>query len=290
MAFTELSQLIARLQAGPVPAPERAPLARGLAAVRDVLLRLGARESAAQVDLAVDLLQGESSEPEAERVALSLLLPIERAFHASPAPRAGEVAASGGTSLPAKAKLGIARDMLLGEMLVHFGVIEADQLERALEARRASGRRIGEILVQQGATSAEEITRALAYQARLRAESSVAPATPARRAERRTVAPPLAPPRAPAPPPPPQARPQPAPEPAAPRLRMARDLLLGEILVLQGVLSRPNLARALELQRRRGCLLGETLLALELVTRRQLEAALTFQGRGRASVSLRRAA
>ena len=288
MAFTELSQIVARLQAGSVPAAERVTLARGIAAVRDVLLRLGARESAAQVDLAADLLEGGSAEQEVERVALSLLLPIERAFHLSPAPGVAHVAASGGTSLPAKAKLGIARDMLLGEMLVHFGVIEAAQLERALEDRRGSRRRIGEILVQQGATTAEEITRALAYQARLRAESNVAPATPARRTERRTAAPPLAPPRAPAPPP--QVKPQPVPEPAAPRLRMARDLLLGEILVLQGVLSRPNLARALELQRRRGCLLGETLLGLELVTRRQLEAALTFQGRGRASVSLRRAA
>jgi hypothetical protein len=71
---------------------------------------------------------------------------------------------------------------------------------------------------------------------------------------------------------------------------MARDLLLGEVLVLQGVLSRPNLARALEEQRRHGCLLGETLLELKLVSRRQLEAALTFQGRGQRAGAIRRAA
>lgn len=290
MAFTELSHLVERLKAGRLGREERMTLARQLENVRDVLLRLGAGEAAGQIELAVDLLVGGDPAADVEPLALSIVQPIERTFREIGLAPRDPPGAPARARVTARVKLGVARDMLLGEMLVHFGVIEADQLERALEARRGSRRRIGEILVQQGATSAEEIARALAYQARLRTESSVAPATPARRAERRTVAPPLAPPRAPAPPPPSQARPQPAPEPAAPRLRMARDLLLGEILVLQGVLSRPNLARALELQRRRGCLLGETLLGLELVTRRQLEAALTFQGRGRASVSLRRAA
>lgn len=277
MAFTELSRIVARLQGATTSSGERATLALELTAVRDVLLRLGAKDAAAQLDLAADLLSGGSAEAELERMVLSLVVPIERAFQVetrAPLP----AAVKGEAGAPRRSKLGIARDMLLGEMLVHFGVIEPEQLERALEARRSSRQRLGEILVAQGATTSEELERALAYQARLRAENRPPAPTPApaRRSERRA-----APAPAPAP-----AR---APEPSL-RLRMARDLLLGEVLVLQGVLSRPNLARALEEQRRRGCLLGETLLELKLVSRRQLEAALTFQGRGQRVGATRRAA
>jgi len=287
MAFTELSRIVERLQSGRSAPHERAGLARELATVRDVLLRLGASESAAQLDLAADLLAGGSAEAELERMVLTLVEPLERAFRCeTPAPLPAPAGRE--RSAPLRAKLGIARDMLLGEMLVHFGVVAPEQLARALEERRTSRQRLGEILVAQGATTAEEIERALAYQARLRGESKPAatapepsPSAPARRPERRPAPARVA-----------KAAPAAAqPPPAAPaRFRMARDLLLGEVLVLQGVLSRPNLARALELQRRRGCLLGETLLELKLVTRRQLEAALTFQGRSQGTGAARRAA
>jgi len=281
MAFTELSTLVERLQAGRTSPGERKTLARQLVSVRDMLLRLGASEAAAQLDLAADLLLGGSQESEVEPTVLSLVGPIERLFHLeTPAPL--PALAGREKSAPLRAKLGIARDMLLGEMLVHFGVIENEQLERALEARGSSRQRLGEILVAQGATTNEEIARALAYQARLRAEAkpqsgASQPAPPAtRQAEQGST-------------PPPAVKPSPSMAAAA-RLRMTRDLLLGEILVLQGALSRTNLARALEQQRRRGCLLGETLLELKLVSRRQLEAALTFQGRGQRAGTARRAA
>jgi adenylate cyclase len=165
--------------------------------------------------------------------------------------------------------------MLLGEMLVHFGVVEPEAVAAAMAEKQRSEKRLGEILVQQGATTAEEIQRALAFQTRVRGSERVAPA--AFSAQKRAAVPG------------PSAA-LPSTERSAPRLRMTSSLLLGEILFMQGTVSREDLAQGLAEQRRSGRMLGEILLELGLVTRRQLEHALSFQGNTRRRSSARRAA
>jgi hypothetical protein len=55
-------------------------------------------------------------------------------------------------------------EALLGEILVERGTITRRQLERALEAQKATGMRIGEALVKLGATTQEHIEHALKVQ------------------------------------------------------------------------------------------------------------------------------
>jgi hypothetical protein len=55
-------------------------------------------------------------------------------------------------------------EVLLGEILVERGTITRRQLERALEAQKATGMRVGEALVKLGATTQEHIDHALKLQ------------------------------------------------------------------------------------------------------------------------------
>lgn len=288
MAFAELSEFLSCLEAGALrSAATRAELVERLEALQTVFLRLGARAPAAQLDLAAQLLRscdGAEGVHECLTVVRRMVVPIERAFRLDgptvkpaedPGARARE--STGESRGHLKARLGVARDMLLGEMLVHFGVVEPQELAAALAEKQRSSKRLGEILVQQGATTAEEIQRALVYQARVRGAERSGPAAPARSAPERKPA-------------------GPKPEPALPRneraapLRMTSSLLLGEILFMQGSVTREELARGLAEQRRTGRMLGEILLELGRVTRRQLEHALSFQGTRRPRSSVRRAA
>ena len=286
MAFTELSEFLTRLEAGALhSALQRAELVARLQGLRAVFLRLGASAPAAQLDLAAQLLRGLGEEDgvgECLAVVRRMVAPIEQAFRpggpglAAPGAHARTLRADPVESRGyLRARLAVARDMLLGEMLVHFGVVEPEAVAAALAEKQRSKKRLGEVLVQQGVTTAEEIQRALAFQTRVRGCERVAPA--ALSAEQRAA--------------------DPGPSPALPRterpaspLRMTSALLLGEILFMQGAVSREGLAQGLAEQRRSGRMLGEILLELGLVTRRQLEHALSFQGNTRRRSSARRAA
>jgi uncharacterized protein (DUF433 family) len=285
MAFTELSEFLAHLDAGALQsAPRRAELIDSLQGLQRVFLHLGASAPAAQLDLASQLLrsfgEGEAA-GEWLAVVRRMVAPIEQAFRIQEAP-APAVPVSGESRGYLKARLCVARDMLLGEMLVHFGVVEPDDLSAALAEKQHSTKRLGEILVRQGATTAEEIERALSYQARVRGERAAAESVrtetkaSAKAAGKKTG---TSQPKAALP----------RPERAAP-LRLTSALLLGEILYMQGAVSREGLARGMAEQRRSGRMLGEILLDLGLVTRRQLEHALSFQGNPRLRSSVRRAA
>lgn len=56
------------------------------------------------------------------------------------------------------------RKLRLGDMLVNNGTIDSDQLARALEAQKGTGRKLGEVLVDEGILSEEEIAQALSSQ------------------------------------------------------------------------------------------------------------------------------
>jgi len=53
---------------------------------------------------------------------------------------------------------------LIGEILEMMGCVSADDINMALEAQQATGKKIGEILVEQGTVSDIDVTRALAEQ------------------------------------------------------------------------------------------------------------------------------
>ena len=52
----------------------------------------------------------------------------------------------------------------LGELLIDFGVINQNQLEKALEAQKTKGGLIGELLVEMGFAKEEDIAQALTVQ------------------------------------------------------------------------------------------------------------------------------
>lgn len=56
------------------------------------------------------------------------------------------------------------KKMRLGDMLVNNGIITDEQLLRALEAQKGSGRKLGEVLVDEGILTEEAIAQALSHQ------------------------------------------------------------------------------------------------------------------------------
>jgi len=276
MPLSELTELVTRLDGASLDVPaEASELVRRIEQVGALLERVGAASSAAQLALAASLVQrasrrGGEEGDDVRQTVRTLLSTVERAFHLAPPPvegaRARPAAAvaereSHRAMAETQLRLLVARDMLLGEMLVHFGVVAQADLEEALALQQGTQKRLGEILVEHGFTSQADIKLALEYQKCIRAV-----ARPPAPTTKRAPAPPL-----------PQAEKRAAP------LRMATELLLGEILVLQGVITRKQLEHALALQRKSGQMLGETLLRSRRVTRHQLESALTMQGSRRRS-------
>ncbi len=56
------------------------------------------------------------------------------------------------------------RKLRLGDMLVNDGIINSDQLTKALEAQKGTGRKLGEVLVDEGILTEKEIAQALSNQ------------------------------------------------------------------------------------------------------------------------------
>lgn len=285
MPLSELTELVILLDHANLEASaESGALVRRIEQIGTLLERVGAANAAAQLGLAASLLgRSRRTAEEGEGIrgtVRTLVTAVERAFHVDTPMSEGAHAPSGAQSgalaarresrRPSAAiqlRLRVAHDMMLGEMLVHFGVVTQTQLETALQLQRGTRRRLGEVLVEQGITTQAEIQLALDYQQRIRENSG---------AERKAE--PGASVRASSP-----SAPLPSGEKHPAQLRMATELLLGEILVLQDVITRKELEQALQQQRRDGLLLGETLLRSGRVTRHQLQSALTMQGSRRCS-------
>jgi len=67
------------------------------------------------------------------------------------------------SAAPARAR----QRLRLGDLLVAQGVIAAEQLQRALDEQKRSGRRLGRVLIEDGVADEEAIGRALAQQLRV---------------------------------------------------------------------------------------------------------------------------
>jgi hypothetical protein len=52
----------------------------------------------------------------------------------------------------------------IGEILVGWGVVSQDQVDKAMAVAKAGGKRLGEVLVEQGACKEDQVAKALANQ------------------------------------------------------------------------------------------------------------------------------
>jgi len=116
-------------------------------------------------------------------------------------------------------------EMALGQVLVQLGLVQVQDVERALQHSLTSGKRLGESLVELGRASEADIDQAL----RLKRALATASASPAHKGKR----------------------------PSA-----VQSILLGEILVHLGKIDRKALTEALDLQRKQGLRLGDALVEL----------------------------
>lgn len=304
MPLSELTELVAKIDGADLKSPERrSAMAGQIAQLQTMLDRLGATESAAQLGVAAHLLQrtgdGGTSDEDAKRMVRTLLVAVENSFHLpTGAPTSGTAPESARARNESQGKpketrqkkkaraaeLAVVKDMLLGEILVHFDVLTPDEISAALELQHDTGKRLGEILVDSDFTTRDEIKRALDYQNTIRKRIAEKPKASTAAADRRKAStaaadrPASSAPRDPA---------QPQPRPVLPasdgtmtRLRLATELLLGEMLILNGAITREELVRALELQRSSGLLIGEALIQTGAANRAAIERALVSQGRG----------
>ncbi len=170
-----------------------------------------------------------------------------------------------GTASPGT--LTVLRNMLLGEILIQRGVIRPEQIVEALRHQRLNGTRLGETLVILGMASAEQVQDALAYQSSAR---QVVDQFGWRNEH----------PQAQTSKPPPgfrKLRALPKEGSEAGPLRLMSDVLLGEVLVRNGTVTKAQLDEALKTQRAMGLRIGEALVRSGAVTKLQLECALQLQ-------------
>lgn len=283
MPLSELTEIVTRIDEVDLRSPEgRGAIAQRIGQLQTMLDRVGATNSAAQLGVAALLLQrtgdgAPSTDEDAKRMVRTLLVAVEQSFHLPTVARAGDTPeAPPSRGKPAQnsresqqarrtraAELAVVKDMLLGEVLIHFGVLAPDQICVALELQLDTDQGLGDILVEYGFTSRDEIQRALDYQNMIRSMIAGEP-------KARTPAEPVA------------EQPQsvlPAFNRFLGRLRLTTELLLGEVLVLQGTITSKGLERALELQRSSGMLIGEALIQSGAATRADIQRALVTQGR-----------
>jgi len=285
MPLSELTELVARIDGVDLTClEERSEIAQCIGQLRAMLDRVGARNSAAQLGVAADLLlctgdAAPSANEDAKRMVRTLVAAVEQSFHLQPViPAAAtpgrEALAQDAPQRKSKeprqarrsraAELAVVRDMLLGEVLIHFGVLAPEEICAALELQRETSLCLGDILVEYCFTTQDEIERALDYQNMIRSMIADEPKA------RTTSDPATEQPHAPLS----------AANRSLGRLRLATELLIGEVLVLNGTITREGLERALELQRSSGILIGEALVQTGAATRADIQRVLVTQGRG----------
>lgn len=134
--------------------------------------------------------------------------------------------------------------MVLGEILVQFGIVTQAQVDQVLAIQATSGRQLGQVLVEQGFATAEDVGNALRFQASLQG-AKAAEAAPDRRAA----------------------------------VGQVDQSLLGEVLVGLHSVSREELVQGLAHQRVHGGRIGDALVAIGATSRFQVEEAVRLQER-----------
>lgn len=146
-------------------------------------------------------------------------------------------------------------DMMLGQILLRRGQILEEHIHQAAKVQRTTGLRMGDIFVKIGAATRAQVADALAYQAACRRTRESLP---------------------------PEAGPSLVKsEPKGLGLKLMGEVLLGEILVERGAITRRHLERALEVQKTTGLRLGEALVKLGATTQEHIDHALRTQSQDR---------
>ncbi|HEX6885341.1 MAG TPA: hypothetical protein VF530_18345 [Planctomycetota bacterium] len=146
-------------------------------------------------------------------------------------------------------------DMMLGQILLRAGDILEEHIHQALKVQRSTGQALGEILVKIGACSRAQVQAALTQQSRLRRARRQSYQDPRRLLENV--------------------------EARGTGLKIVGEVMLGELLIQRGVITRRQLERALEVQKKDGARIGEALVKIGATTMEQIEQALRIQGRDR---------
>src|SRR5688572_584707 len=173
MPLSELTELVARIDGVDLTCSEgRSAIAERIGELQTMLDRIGASESAAQLSVAALVLRRtgdeETDDADAKRMIRMLLVAVEQSFHlpsagpatADRAPRAAshpKPQEPRAASRSRAAELAVVRDMLLGEVLIHFGVLVPDEISAALELQRDTGKGLGDVLVEHSFTTRDEI-------------------------------------------------------------------------------------------------------------------------------------
>ena len=161
-------------------------------------------------------------------------------------------------------------DLLLGEVMVKLRYIRPETIEEALKIQRATGVRFGEALVQTGQATWNQVKAALRYQEenRNRPSGAIEPvegfhaAGPSTKGISLDIS-------------------SAAAEPDAPQMEVLSQVLLGEILVQNGIISQDQLQQGLRHQRSSGKKIGEALIDIGVARQNDIEYALRMQAQMR---------
>jgi hypothetical protein len=255
MTDTPLENLARRIaQTRSIDRAGKQALARELKSLRGRLYPSAGQDLVDRVEAAVLLMHFIATQEDAPGDGLQLVARLTAAFDErcfAPPPPEPESA-----KLPAGLE-GLATTSKLGDVMVHIGMITAEQLDEALRVKRNMRLPLGVCLERLGHATSGQVARALELQKRLRAVAEPAP----------------------------QAAP-PAPLPSVRRSELKLEVrdgsavpTLAELLVQSNQLSPQQLERASVLQRAAGVHFEEALIQLGFLSLDQIKQAKQVQER-----------
>ncbi len=280
MSMLQINALARRIaSADPDDHEEQAQILGRLREVRNALKRASDTQTQGYLDASILLLNyvvemGHIGGREIVSVVSRLLASMQADFAARAAagnhkelPREEEPpalkASPTAARLPGSLQMRLIGDLLLGEVMIKLRYVGPEQVEQALRVQRATGVRFGEALVQTGAATWDQIKLALRYQEENRGNSVLSIKTGvgfAATVESKDV-------------------------PIASRqlgansdhLKVLSDVLLGELLVRNGIVTVDQLRLALQRQRSSDMLIGEALIDIGVATEHDIQYALRMQ-------------
>ncbi len=207
----------------------------------------------------------------AATVALDETL-LEQSGTSAPSPQAAIA------PTPISTSVRVISDMMLGEIMVRMGHLQSEQIDKVLEIQRQTGLKFGESLVKLGLATWEQVQAGLRYQDGCRqvVENFTDTRTKDGTPQEQPVASPIGAPGEPEP----SARMLDVAGPKA-EMRMMSDVLLGEILIERGIISKAQLEQGLTAQRATGMRIGEALVNLGFCGWDKVEMGVRLQGQRR---------
>ncbi|MSR63976.1 MAG: hypothetical protein EXS08_16250 [Planctomycetes bacterium] len=155
--------------------------------------------------------------------------------------------------LPERSATEVMGEAMLGQILLQRGQILEEHIHQAMKVQRTTSMRMGDILVKIGAATRQQVADALSSQSSSRrVRENLGPSVPTQ-----------------------------APDTRGTGLKLMGEVLLGELLIERGVITRRQLERALEVQKASGVRVGEALVKIGAASLEHIEQALRVQGKDR---------